>query len=411
MKWAREPPWQPGQPPWAGQQKGGPGWHGRPPWVDRQASRHRGGPGPAIVSGIAQVVGCSLAAAPVPPLGYVLLLAGPFALLFRGRFRAASLAVAAAATAAYEVAGYPGAPTFVAALIALLGTVREGSRWAARVILLVTYAGYVVGGQVNGTVSWGHAVAVGAWTLVAYGFAEANRVRVAQMAALARAHAEEERARAEQERAAEEQQRRRAIEERLRIARELHDVLGHHLSLINVQAGVGLHLLKDHPEQAKAALQAIKQASSEALGEVRGVLAALRPQGEAAPKTPAPGLADVGELVATAGLPVDLTIDGTPSALPPDLDRAAYRIIQEALTNVRRHAGPGSEARLTLVYAPDRLGLRVANNGGGVAGPVQGNGIAGMRERATALGGTLRAEPRAEGGFEVVADLPVRPTS
>lgn len=400
--------WQPGQPPWAAPQKGGPGWHGRPPWLDRQTSRHRGGPGPAFASGVAQVVGCSLAAAPVPPIGYVLLLAGPVALLFRNRFRAASLAVAAAATAVYEVAGFPGAPTFIAALMALLGTVREGSRWAARVILLVTYAGYVVGGQLMGTVSWGRTIAVGAWTLVGYGFAEANRVRVEQLAALARAHAEEERARAEQERAAEEQQRRRAIEERLRIARELHDVLGHHLSLINVQAGVGLHLLEDHPGQAKAALQAIKQASSEALGEVRGVLAALRPQGEAAPKTPAPGLADVEDLVATAGLPVEFRIEGTPSALPPDLDRAAYRIVQEALTNVRRHAGPVSEARLTLVYGPDRLGVRVVNNGISVTDPVHGNGIAGMRERATALGGTFRAEPRAEGGFEVVADLPVR---
>jgi signal transduction histidine kinase len=268
----------------------------------------------------------------------------------------------------------------------------------------------VILGRAYGTLTCGHAYAVGAWTAVAYGFAEAIRVRVAQAAAMARAHAEEERARAEQERAAQEQQRRQAIEERLRIARELHDVLGHHLSLINVQAGVGLHLMEEHPEQARAALTAIKQASSEALGEVRGVLAALRPHDEAPPKTPAPGLADVEDLVAAAGLPVELTIEGTPSALPPDLDRAAYRIVQEALTNVRRHGGPDSEARLTLAYGPDRLGLRVVNNGARVDGPAQGNGIAGMRERATALGGTLRAGPRAEGGFEVVADLPVRAT-
>ena len=187
-------------------------------------------------------------------------------------------------------------------------------------------------------------------------------------------------------------------------------MLGHHLSLINVQAGVGLHLLDEHPDQAKAALKAIKQASSEALGEVRGVLAALRPQGEAAPKTPAPGLADVDDLVAAAGLPVEYTVEGTPAALPPDLDRAAYRIVQEALTNVRRHGGPDAEAKLTIVHGPDRLGVRIVNNGAEVGEPQQGNGIAGMRERATALGGTLRAGPRAEGGFEVVADLPVRTT-
>jgi signal transduction histidine kinase len=376
--------------------------------MDRHTDRHRRGPGPAIVSGIAQVVGCSLADAPVPAVGYVLLLAGPVALLLPSRLRAVSLAVAAASTVAYELADLPGAPTFIAALMALLGAVREGQRTAARIILVVAYAGYAVAGIALGTISAGHPVLVGAWTLVAYGFAEANRVRAAQMAALARAHAEEERAIAEQERAAEEQQRRRAIEERLRIARELHDVLGHHLSLINVQAGVGLHLLDDHPDQARAALQAIKQASSEALGEVRGVLAALRPQGEAPPTAPAPGLAEIEDLVAAAGLPVEYSVEGTPAALPPDLDRAAYRIVQEALTNVRRHGRPDSEARLTIVYGPDRLGVRVTNDGAAGAEPVAGNGIAGMRERATALGGTLRAGPMAEGGFEVVADLPVR---
>jgi signal transduction histidine kinase len=251
---------------------------------------------------------------------------------------------------------------------------------------------------------------MGAWTLVAYGFAEANRARVAQMVAIAKAQAEEERAAAERERAAEEQKLRQASEERLRIARELHDVLGHHLSLINVQAGVGLHLLDEHPEQAKTALAAIKQASSEALGEVRGVLAALRPEGEVAPKAPAPGLAEVEDLAAAAGLPVAFTVEGVREALPPDLDRAAYRIVQEALTNVRRHAGPAAEAELTLAYSRELLRVRVVNRGAvdPRARPDDGNGIAGMRERATALGGTLRAGPRAEGGFEVVAELPVR---
>jgi signal transduction histidine kinase len=237
-------------------------------------------------------------------------------------------------------------------------------------------------------------------------------VRTTQIAAIARA-------RAEQERAAEEQQRRQASDERLRIARELHDVLGHHLSLINVQAGVGLHLIDERPEQARAALSAIKQASSEALREVRSVLAALRPEAEAAPRAPAPGLADVPDLVAGAGLPVDLTIEGTPEDLPPEVDRAAYRIVQEALTNVRRHAGPDATATLVVGYRPDRLDVQVSDDGIGVPvshdgavshdsadGAEPGNGIAGMRERATALGGTLHAGPRDDGGFEVVARLP-----
>jgi signal transduction histidine kinase len=373
-------------------------------------SQRRGSPGGAVFVAVIQVVGAALAAAEVPPQGYALLLVGPAALLARRRFPVLALAAASAAMAAYEALDYAGGTSFVAALVALIGAVRAEKRWPAATVLAVAYVAYVIAGRTYGTLAWGHTFAVGAWTAVAFGFAEAIRVRAAQLAALARAHAEEERARAEQERAAEEQQRRQAIEERLRIARELHDVLGHHLSLINVQAGVGLHLLEEHPDQAKAALKAIKQASSEALGEVRGVLAALRPQGEAAPKTPAPGLAGVEDLVAAAGLPVELTVEGTPSALPPDLDRAAYRIVQEALTNVRRHGGPDSAARLTLVYEPDSLGVRVVNNGAPVGEPVQGNGIAGMRERATALGGTLRAGPRAEGGFEVVADLPVRAT-
>jgi signal transduction histidine kinase len=387
-------------------------WGDRPPWADRHPfdGSRRGSPGGAVVVGIIQVVGCTLAAEPVPPLGYALLLAGPVALLGRRRAPLVALAVAAAAMALYEAAGYPGGPTFIAALVALISAVRAGRRWPAAVVLALAFAGYVILGRAAGTVSWGQAFAVGAWTAVAYGAAEAIRARAIQAVAMARAHAEEERAIAERRRAADEQQRRRAIEERLRIARELHDVLGHHLSLINVQAGVGLHLLDEHPEQARAALAAIKQASSEALGEVRGVLAALRPQGEAAPKTPAPGLAEIEDLVAAAGLPVDLTVEGTPSKLPKDLDRAAYRIVQEALTNVRRHAGSDAHARLTLVYGPDRLGVRVVNNGARIEEPEQGNGIAGMRERATALGGTLRAGPRTEGGFEVVADLPVRPS-
>ena len=370
----------------------------------------RGSPGGAVFVGVIQVVGGALAAADVPPQGYALLLAGPAALLVRRRFPLFALAVAAAAMVAYETLAYPGGPTFVAPLVALIGAVRAGKRWSAAAILAVAYIAYVVAGRAYGTLGWGEALAVGAWTAVGFGFAEAIRVRAAQAVAIARAHAEEERARAEQERAAEEQQRRQAIEERLRIARELHDVLGHHLSLINVRAGVGLHLIDSRPEEARAALEAIKTASAEALGEVRGVLAALRPQGEAAPKTPAPGLADVADLVAAAGLPVEYTVEGTPAALPPDPDRAAYRIVQEALTNVRRHGGPEAAAKLTIAYGPDRLGVRIANFGAEVDEPQQGNGIAGMRERATALGGTLRAGPRAEGGFEVVADLPVRTT-
>jgi signal transduction histidine kinase len=214
--------------------------------------------------------------------------------------------------------------------------------------------------------------------------------------------------RAEQARTREEQQRRQASEERLRIARELHDVLGHHLSLINVQAGVGLHLMDSRPEQAREALTAIKSASAEALREVRSVLGVLRPEEEAAPRAPAPSLARLDDLTADAGLPVRTVVDGTPRPLPAEVDRAAYRIVQEALTNVRRHAGPAAAAVVTIGYAEGEVTVRVTDDGAGSAAPLDGgNGIPGMRARAEALGGTLTAAPVPGGGFAVRAVLPV----
>jgi signal transduction histidine kinase len=313
----------------------------------------------------------------------------------------------------YYALGYPDGPAFLAALVALFGAVVAGHRAAARVVLAGAYLVYIcIGWVVPGLprVDWAHALLVAVWLLVAYGFAEAVRVRAANVAEMARARAAWQRAQAERERARAEQQRRRASEERLRIARELHDVLGHHLSLISVQAGVGLHLMDERPEQARAALVAIKQASAEALREVRSVLDAMRPQDESAPRSPAPGLSDVDDLLAgvrAAGFTVRYVSTGLERALPAEVDRAAYRIAQEALTNVRRHAGAGATAELRLDYGPDRLVVHVVDDGVGATHPADGNGIAGMRERAAALGGTLIARARPGGGFEVAADLPI----
>ncbi|MGE5828703.1 MAG: sensor histidine kinase, partial [Micromonosporaceae bacterium] len=257
----------------------------------------------------------------------------------------------------------------------------------------------------------GDAVGVAAWTVVALALAELARGRSERFAEMSRARAESARARAEQS-------RRQASEERLRIARELHDVLGHHLSLINMRAGVALHLLDTQPpgrapEQARDAFAAIKQASAEALREVRGVLAALRPADESAPRSPTPGLADLDTLVEqarAAGLPVTLKLDELPAPLPAEVDRAAYRIVQEALTNVRRHAGPRATATVCIGRTPDALTVRVDDDGAGPAPEVPaepGNGIPGMRERAAALGGELSAGGRAGGGFRVSATLPL----
>jgi signal transduction histidine kinase len=214
----------------------------------------------------------------------------------------------------------------------------------------------------------------------------------------------------------EEESLRRATEERLRIARELHDALGHHLSLINVQSGVALHLNEDLPEQARTSLSAIKQASKEALIELRSVLDILREQGEQAPRFPTSTLARLGDLVsqaAAAGLEVRTEIEGDVRPLPFGVDVAAFRIVQEALTNVTRHA-PGATATVRLANGERDLTVQIDDDGGGSTthGTVgTGKGIVGMRERVDALGGELEVGHRPGGGFRVRVRLPLDGTS
>ena len=214
------------------------------------------------------------------------------------------------------------------------------------------------------------------------------------------------------ERTRAEEARRRAGEERMRIARELHDVLAHNISLINVQAGVALHLMDEQPGQSRTALVAIKQASNDALGELRSVLDVLRQGDEAPPRAPASGLAQLDSLVAGAGatgLEVRTRVEGLPRPLPAGTDLTAFRIVQESLTNVTRHAGPAS-ATVLVRYGPDDLTVRVDDDGRGpaaAAGPGNGNGIRGMHERVAALGGELTTGPRPGGGFRVQARLPI----
>jgi signal transduction histidine kinase len=309
------------------------------------------------------------------------------------------LAVSLAATVAYALLDYPAGPVFLAVVVALFVAVGAGHSRASWTLAGLAYAAYVAGDR-----SLGHAIAVAAWLLVLLVFAEARRVQLAHFAEMARVRREQARTRAEQE-------RRQASEERLRIARELHDVLGHHLSLIRVQAGVGLHLMDAQPEQARAALTTIKSASDEALAEVRSVLGILRTEQDHAPRTPTPGLDRVADLAADAGFEVRTETSGVPRPLPAAVDRAAYRIVQEALTNVRRHAGAGATATVSIGYGPREMTVQVDDDGrgGGGAGIElgDGTGIAGMRERAAALGGDLTAGPRAGGGFRVRATLPL----
>jgi signal transduction histidine kinase len=205
-------------------------------------------------------------------------------------------------------------------------------------------------------------------------------------------------------------------EERLRIARELHDSVGHHLALINVQAGVAGHVLTGEPAPVRETLEQIRVSSRSALSELRDAVGLLRAPGEpATPTQPAVGLAALDELVAgfeRAGLRIDYRCDGEATP-PPATQMVAYRIVQEALTNVRKHAGP-VDVRLRLTKAGDALTVTVENDGPPAAGPPaaegagdgSGHGLIGMRERVAALGGSLEAAPR-ERGFRVIAELPV----
>jgi signal transduction histidine kinase len=220
---------------------------------------------------------------------------------------------------------------------------------------------------------------------------------------------------AELERAREELARRAVTEERLRIARELHDVVAHSMSIIAVQSGVGVHVLDSRPEEARKALVAVEATSRQALVEMRRLLGVLRQEAEPRGSlAPAPGLAEVEALaveVARAGVRVEVRIEGTPTQLPAGLDLSAYRIVQEALTNVVRHAGPAT-ARVAVRYAPGQVAVEVVDDGRGANDQGGGgHGIAGMRERAALYGGTLEAGPLPGGGFRVAASLPVEDLS
>jgi len=209
--------------------------------------------------------------------------------------------------------------------------------------------------------------------------------------------------------------RRAVAEERLRIARELHDVVAHSLSLIALQAGVGHYVAGARPEEAARTLASIETASRTAMGEMRRLLGVLRDDRSGADLAPAPGLADVGQLItgtADAGVRVQLEIRGARRPVPPGVDLAAYRIIQEALTNVVKHART-TAARVVVTYADDAMCLEITDDGHGAPAAAvaasAGHGIAGMAERVSLFGGEFHAGPLPGRGFRVAARLPVDP--
>lgn len=356
-------------------------------------------------------------------LGWALVLLGCGALYFRRRQPVAVAVVTLLACVVYYPLSAQDGPLMITFALALYTTAAEGRFAAAVALAAVTLLAVGLGEirqqpghrQIDDT----SLAMLAGWLISLVAVGRAQRTRLAYL------HEVEQRALAA-EREQEARARQSATEERLRIARELHDILGHSVSLIHVQSGAALHRLGKNPAPesglatAAEALEAVKATSKDALRELRATLGVLRRADEATPTSPTSGLAllgDLAERARSAGLDVRTNVTGTPVPLPPPVDLAAYRIVQESLTNVTRHAGART-VRITLDWDATATGgetgggtralrLRIADDGGGApeGGPV-GSGIGGMAERARALGGELTAR-NTDGGFLVDARLPL----
>jgi signal transduction histidine kinase len=326
--------------------------------------------------------------------GYLPVVLSGAGLLVRRRFPVQVLAVALGAALWGAALGVW--TVWLALCVAFVTAVLERKRAAAIASLVVGYLvsvwpPWLIGSA--GRTSVASAVGLLLWLAVLMTGAELLRVRRQRAVELVGRR--------------EEEARRRASDERVAIARDLHDVLAHNISVINVQANTALHLMDRQPERAREALAAIHDVSKQALSELRSVLGVLRASdGEGAPLGPSPGLDRLGELAeGTAGIDVQVITDGPSRPVPAGVDVAAYRIVQEALTNSVRHSG-GSKATVRLRYEDEALTISVDDNGKTRASVPPGNGVAGMTERARSLGGTLEAGPAPGGGFRVLARLP-----
>lgn len=334
-------------------------------------------------------------------LAHVLLTAGGLALAVRRHAPVTVLAVTGLCAVGYQALGID-VPA-VAYLFAVYAAVRAGHRTVTVVASVATLAVLPLAALASGLHDTSEAFARArgalelAWLIAAGAAGEALR--------------QAERRADEAERTREETALRRADEERLRIARELHDSLTHQISVIKVQADVAVHVARRRGEHVPDSLLAIRDAGREAARELRATLEALRDDDT----TPPRGLDDVAELVEKAraiGLDATLTIEGRRPVVPAAVDRTVYRIVQESLTNVARHANAAT-ASVRIDCRPDTLAVRIDDDGDAApeTAPAPGLGLLGMRERITALGGRLRAEPRGGGGFTVQAELPVDRTS
>jgi signal transduction histidine kinase len=343
-----------------------------------------------------------------PPLdpGALVLLSGSGLVLVARRFLPLAAYVASLGLAwLYLLAGHPPGPIYAAPFIALL-TLVSLSRlvvWAASAMVgaaLLAVAPIGIGGAVLSAAIW-----AGVWLLLTGLFAVWLTIR-RRFVAEARARADL----AKRNEAAE--GRRRTAEERLSIAREMHDVVGHSLAVISLQAGVAERLLETRPDEVRKSVAAIRKVSREALTELRAELALLRGDGSPAERAPAPGLRALPGLVASmreAGLQVELVLDADQKPVPEIVAAAAYRIAQESLTNVVRHAGGGVHTTVRVEFDGKNLQVEVVDDGRGAAREPTGSGIDGMRERVTVLGGEFAAGARPQGGFRVWASIPSPP--
>jgi signal transduction histidine kinase len=344
-------------------------------------------------------------------LGCGLVLLHTLPLAARRRFPLAVLATTVASGVAFVALDLAPDILWVAIPVAVYSVAAYGDRWVALAGLAVAEAGLAVVQLTPGRTgvnTWvGNMGFLAAAWLLGH-FVGVRRLYVLRL---------EERT-AELEQAREELAGRAVTEERLRLARELHDVVAHAMSVIAVQSGVGAHIAASRPEEVGKALAAIEATSRGALEELRRLLGVLRQDSEVqASLTPVPGLANLDSLLAEvgkAGLAVRLRVEGTPLQLPAGVDLSAYRIVQEALTNVVKHAGP-AHAQVTIGYRGQEVLVEVIDDGRGAVPPAgdgrvgTGHGLIGMRERVAAFGGDLQVGPCPGGGFRVAARLPLPP--
>jgi signal transduction histidine kinase len=354
---------------------------------------------------------------PVSAPAYALVLLHTLPLALRRRFPSTVLATSVVSGLAVAALGLP--PVFLgpAILVPVYTIAAYGDRRSSLAGLAVVEAAIAVvqlTPGATGVATWlGNTLVLGAVWLVGQ-FVHDRRVYAAQ---LEERTAQLEERTAQLEQAREELARWAMAEERLRIARELHDVIAHSLSVIAVQSGVGAHVAATQPEEARKALAAVEAASRTALNELRRLLGVLREDGEPpGGLAPAPGLAAVDTLLTQmgeAGLAVKLRVEGVRPQVPPGVDLSAYRIVQEALTNVLKHAGP-ARAQVVICYGDQEVAIEVTDDGRGPATATTarragtGHGLVGFRERTALFGGELEVGPRPGGGFRVAVRLPFK---